>query len=94
MKKLAAVFSAAAFAATLGVSVAEAGGRGGFNNGSRNDTSYNNVGSKIHINQNGNGCRNRCYYDGGNVSYNAGWNNVVQKSLSVRGHAHGHSKHK
>jgi hypothetical protein len=47
-----------------------------------------NVSGKVHINQNGNGCRNRCY---GDQTYNAGFNNgnTAVIGRGAPGHSHG-----
>ena len=45
-----------------------------------------NVSGKVHINQNGNGCRNRCY---GDQTFNAGFNNGNTAVTGRPGHAHG-----
>lgn len=77
MKKLVLLTSALVVSGIMGASLAEAGGRArntaGItqNAGSGNGVNVSDKG-KIHINQNGNGCRNRCY---GEQTFNAGFNN-------------------
>jgi hypothetical protein len=65
--------SALALGTALGLAPAEAGGKGGtVQIGAGNASNFGNVSGRVHINQNGNGCRNRCY---GDQAFNAGWNN-------------------
>ena len=73
----------AAVATFCAVSTAEAGGRAGtFQFGAGNASNFGNVSGRVHINQNGNGCRNRCY---GEQTFNAGWNNG-NTNVNVNGH--------
>jgi len=81
MKKLAIVFASTIAASTLVGSAAYAGGGGPrWSQNAGTSGSFANFG-KIHINQNGNGCRNRCY---GEQTFNAGWNNG-QTNVNVQG---------
>jgi hypothetical protein len=43
------------------------------------------VSGKVHINQNGNGCRNRCY---GEQTFNAGFNNGNTAVFGRPGYGH------
>ncbi len=71
MRRILTLASAVALTAVLGISSAQAGGRGGAPQiaGSGNPTF---IAGNVHINQNGDGCRNRCI---GSETFNAGWNN-------------------
>ena len=75
MKRLFALAPALVLAAALGMSGAEARGlKGGNISGGEVAANWGNNG-KSHINQNGNGCRNRCYFYGDGPTLNAGFNN-------------------
>jgi hypothetical protein len=96
MKKLVLLTSALVVSGIMSASLAEAGGRGrqtaGItqNAGSGNDVNVSDKG-KIHINQNGNGCRNRCY---GDQTFNAGFNNGNFNFNNAPGRSSwGHSHH-
>ena len=79
---------AAAVALAASISAAEAGGKGTFQYGAGNAANFGNVSGRVHINQNGNGCRNRCY---GTQTFNAGWNNGNTNTISIgKSHGYGH----
>ena len=87
MSKLFAISTAIAIAMAFGLSAAQAGGKKASTSqlaGSDNPVTVTDKG-KIHINQNGDGCRNRCY---GTQTFNAGFNNG-NTNVNVNGLIHG-----